>query len=235
MAVTMTVEQDERISTRQKSEVRESFERWARWRSGAKYYGGGGSGGAAGGLLGALRNGRGSSVCPTCKGGRRLPGHLVGSSQEFINVPCPGCDGEGTVQGDLAATKRTREIACVYCRDPVTGTSRGEVDGRTCHKCQGGKRLLVELKVHPATIKGTRYMGPDGEPDPIAALVDRTVMGWAERNHTYWLARVVTQEYCSNGTQEMKYRKLGVSKVWYIKNLMDAHRCMAGILRNNGH
>ena len=227
----MAVENEERISTRQKSETRAAFERWARWRSGARFYGGGGGSGG-GGLLGRLNQGRGSTVCPTCKGARRLPGHLVGSSREYIDdVPCPGCDGEGRVAGDLVATKRSRIIDCVYCRDPVTGTSRGEIDGRSCHKCQGGKRLMVELKVHPATIKGTRYLGPDGEPDPVAALVDRTVTDWAARDVTYWLAKVVTQEYCYNGTQEMKATRMGVSRVWYAKNLIAAHQQMGEILR----
>lgn len=250
MAAIMTEADEAYVSTLRKNEVREAFERWARWKSGARYYG---SARAAitDGTLGALRDGRGSTVCPTCKGAKRMPGHLVGSQLEFLNVACPGCDGEGKVEGDLGAATRVKEIDCAFCAvtDPVSGRTRstGELpNGGTCHKCKGGRRLIgrlmvdgsgavVELKVHPATIKGTRHLGPDGDPDPVAALVDKTVLGWAERNHTYWLARVATEEYCANGTQEMKYRRLGVSKVWYIKNLMDAHRLMARILENNGH
>lgn len=239
MAVTMAIDDAERISTLSKNEIREAFERWARWRDGARYYGRGVRP-VTGGLLGALRDGRGAVVCPTCKGARRLPGYLVGSHQEFINVPCPGCGGEGKVDGDLAATRRARVIDCVFCRrtDPVSGrtTSTGEMpDGRTCHRCYGGRRLLVQLAVHPATIKGTRYQGPDPEPDPVAVLVNKTVLDWRERNVTYWWARVVTAEYCQNGTQKLKYEKLGVSKVWYWKNLMAAHQAMAEILRKSGH
>lgn len=231
------MEIEEHVSTRRKNEVREALERWARWCDGAKYHGGGGSRpGRSRGLLGDLRDGRGSTVCPTCKGARRMPGHLVGSSYEFLNIPCPGCDGDGKVEGDLAAAKRSREIDCVFCLviDPVSGrrSSTGELPGGgTCPKCQGGKRLLVELKVHPATIKGTRYLGPDGGPDPVVALVDKTVRGWSEHNETYWLARVVREEYCANGTQEMKATRMGVSRVWYAKNLIAAHQRMGEVLR----
>lgn len=222
----------EHVSTLRKNEVRSAFERWARWREGARYHGGGGSSGV-GGLLGALRDGRGSSVCPTCKGARRMPGHLVGSTFEFLNVPCPGCDGEGKVAGDLAAAKRTRVIDCVFCRDEKTGRATGELpSGSTCPKCKGGKILKVDLKVHPATIKGTRHLGPDVDPDPVAALVNRTVLGWAEHDVTYWLARVVMEEYCANGTQEMKATRMGVSRVWYMKNLIGAHHKMAEILQS---
>ncbi len=226
---------EEHVSTLQKNRVRELFEKWARWREGARYHGGGGSSGV-GGLLGALRDGRGSTVCPTCKGARRMPGHLVGSSFEYLNIPCPGCDGEGKVEGDLAALSRSRVIDCVFCRDEKTGTARGELpNGSTCPKCHGGKRLVVELKVHPATIKGTRYLGPDCGPDPAVALVDETVRGWAERNETYWLARVVKEEYCSNGTNEMKASRMGVSRAWYVRNLIRAHQLMGEIMHSKNY
>jgi len=181
---------------------------------------------SAGSLLGKLMAGRGSSVCPTCKGSRRMPGHLVGSMQDFINVPCPGCGGEGRVDGDLASTQRTRTIACPYCWQQLHGRwrSTGEINGRTCHKCRGGKRQIVDLKVHPATIKGTRYMGPDAAVDKTTLAINSLVLGWAQANDTYWLARVVVEEYCRNGTQQMKSVKMGVSRCWFKKNLSEAHR-----------
>jgi len=208
--------------------VCEAFERWARWREGARYHGNGGGGG---GILGRLRRGSGSRVCPTCKGAGRMPGHLVGSSYEFINVPCPQCDGAKKVAGDLDPAQRQKEIDCVFCRDPYSGRATGELpDGRSCHKCHGGKRLVVLLKVHPATIKGTRYLGPDGEPDPVSALIERTIEAWKDHNETYWLARVVIEEYTRNGTQEMKAMRLRVSQAWFSKNLKAAHRRMTEML-----
>lgn len=205
------------------NDIRQDFERWAWWRNGARYQGGGG------GVLGRLQHGRGSTVCPTCKGSGRMPGHLVGSALEFINVPCPQCDGEKKVAGDLDPAKRTREVDCVWCMDKRGHATGLLPDGRTCHKCHGGKRLLITLKVHPATIPGTRHFGPD-DADPISALIERTVEGWRHHNETYWLARVIWQEYCANGTQEMKAMRLGVSLGWYKKNLTEAHRRMAEII-----
>lgn len=230
MGMTMAVEDEWRISTRSKSEVREAFERWARWDEAERYHGGGWSSGA-GGLLGSLCDGRGSTVCPTCKGQRRMPGHLVGSSYEFLNVPCPGCAGDGKVAGDLAAAKRAREITCVFCLDEKTGTATGELpSGSTCPKCKGGKILKVDLKVHPATIKGTRYLGPDGGPGPTVELVDRTMRRWANGDLTKWMELVVRAEYTHNGTQDMKVTRMGISRSWYTRNLRLAHQLMGELL-----
>ncbi len=217
------------------SRAREAFEKWARWRAGARP-GGGAMVGGGGGLLGRLTAGRGARVCPTCRGARRLPGHLVGARAEFLNVPCPGCDGQGRLAADLAAQKRTREIDCPFCARTVHGrtVSTGELpDGRSCHRCQGGKRLIVQLAVHPATIPGTRHLGPDPGPDPVVALVQRTVLAWAGRNETYWLARVVTEEYLHHGTQEMKALRLHVSTRWFRMNLLRAHEVMGTMLQTN--
>ncbi len=211
--------------------IREALERWARWRSGARYYGGGAV--ASGGQY---LGGRGSRVCPTCKGSRRLPGHLVGSHLDFLNVPCPQCSGEGKVTGDLAPDQRRREIDCVFCavEDPRTGTRRstGELpDGRTCHKCNGGKRLIVHLKVHPATIKSTRYLGPEPDADPTSRRIEAIVTDWLARDATYWLSRVVEAEYCTNGTQEMKVRVMnGASQAWFAARLKEAHAKLAELL-----
>lgn len=220
------------VCTRQKEDIREAFERWARWRAGARYHGREPRGGEGGGILGQLRNGSGSRACPTCKGSGRMPGHLVGSMLAFINVPCPQCDGEKKVAGDLDASQRTREIECVFCYDSKTERATGELpDGRTCHKCKGGKRLLITLKVHPAIIKSTRHFGQDPAADPVSALIERTVEAWGHYDATYWLARVVIEEYCHNGTQEMKAQRLGVSRPWYTRNLTEAHQRMAVIIK----
>jgi hypothetical protein len=162
-----------------------------------------------------------------------MPGHLVGSSFEFLNVPCPHCAGTGKVDGDLDMQKHTREIDCVFCADPVTGTANGETaTGGTCHKCHGGKRLIISLKVHPATIAGTRRYGGDHESDPLSARIEEAVESWLQRNITYWLARVVVEEYCRNGTQEMKATRLRVSRPWYCRNLSEAHLRVRGLMRH---
>jgi len=216
-----------------KAKIREAFERWARWRSGARYYGD--ESGKSTGVLGELRDSRGSSVCSTCKGAKRMPGHLIGSAQAFINQPCPTCGGEGKVDGNLGVSTHVRTVGCVFCfdADPMVRRSTGTMpDGRTCHVCRGaGKRVIMELQVHPATIKGTCYLGQDYEPDPVSALIERTVEGWSHYDATYWLARVVIEEYTRNGTQEMKAQRFHVSERWYRKKLADAHRRMAEIIK----
>jgi hypothetical protein len=215
-----------------KAKIREAFERWARWRSGARYYG---ESTENNGVLGELRDSRGSSVCPTCKGAKRMPGHLIGSTLTYINQPCPTCCGEGKVDGDLGVSRRVRTVGCVFCFDagPMVRRSTGVMpDGRTCHVCRGaGKRVIVTLQVHPATIKGTRYLGQDCDPDPVSALIERTTEAWSHYNETYWPARVVIEEYTHNGTQEMKAQRLHVSRPWYARNLTEAHRRMAEIIK----
>lgn len=213
-------------------DVRDALERWARWRVGGaalvSYWPDSASGGQ-------YLSGRGSRVCPTCKGDGRMPGHLVGSQEDYISVPCPHCEGAKRVAGDLDVIVRSREIDCVFCarQDPRNGTwrSTGELaDGRTCHKCHGGKRMIFTLKVHPATIKGTRYFGANEDPDPTSALIDRTVAGWLQANATFWLGRVVLAEYCASGTQESKACRMGVSRGWYCRNLGEAHRLLTDCL-----
>lgn len=220
----------DRTSSKPPPTVREAFERWARWREQARYYGG--SGAASGGQY---QDGRGTRVCPTCKGKKRMPGHLVGSKQEYLPVPCPQCEGAGKVAGDLGVTRRTRVIDCDYCRDEKTGTSRGELpDGRTCHKCTNGKRVKVDLLVHPATIKSTRHLGPFVDPDTVSVKINATVLDWLQHNSTYWLARVVIEEYCRNGTQVTKAKRIGVSQGWFSKNLKEAHGRMETVIREAG-
>ena len=203
-------------------ELNEILERWARWRFGARWYQP-----AAIASGGQYLGGRGSRVCPTCKGSKRLPGHLVGASVAFINMPCPQCNGEGRISGNLASVRRQRLIACVYCRflDPRTGVYRstGEMpDGRTCHKCHGGRRLVVDLQVHPATIKGTAAQGRAIESDPLSAQINATVIAWQHDEKTVMLAKVLVAEYCHNGTQEMKAKKMGNNRQWFKRQLREA-------------
>lgn len=220
--------------------TREALERWARWRSGARYYGpyagprdvGGSS------FIVQLLNGRGSTACPTCKGSgrRRIPGYLVGSQLEFMDIPCPQCGGLKRVSADLGAVSAKKTVDCKHCRiyDKASGSYRslGELpNGRTCHVCRGATvRTLKRMQVHPATIKGTRHLGVEAPADPVSLLINRTVLEWQTRNETYWLSRVVVAEYCNNGTAEMKARAMDVSAAWFSKNLKEAHRRIEALL-----
>lgn len=231
----MTDDTDQTVTapTRKPIDVRECCERWARWRERARYYA---RPPAASG--GEYIGGRGWRDCPTCKGDGRMPGHLVGSKADYINgVPCPVCNGDKRVSGDLAPTVMRRNIQCPYCRvyDERSGTYRatGELPGgRTCIRCQGGRRDVIELVVHPATIRSTRHLGPQADPDAISVLINSTVLDWQQTNATYWLARVITEEYCKNGTAAMKAQKMGVSAAWFSVNLKEAHRRLEAIIRD---
>lgn len=233
-------DQPKRDDYRVAPSTREALERWARWRSGARYYGPHAGPRDVGGssFIVQLLNGRGSTTCPTCKGQGRMPGYLVGSQAEFINAPCPQCGGLKRVSADLGAVSAKKTIDCEHCRvyDKASGSYRslGELpDGRTCHVCRGARvRVLKHMQVHPATIKGTRHLGAEAPADPVSLLINRTVLAWQERNETYWLARVVVAEYCHNGTAALKARTMGVSAVWFCKNLKEAHRRIEALLRN---
>lgn len=230
----MTNDTDQTVTapTRRKPiDVRECCERWARWREQARYYAR--SPAASGG---EYIGGRGWRDCPTCKGDGRMPGHLVGSTADYINgVPCPVCNGDKRVTGDLAPTVMRRNIQCLYCRvyDARTGTYRatGEMpDGSTCIRCQGGRRAVIEVKVHPATIRSTRHLGPQADPDKISVIINSTVLEWQQTNATYWLARVLVEEYCKNGTAAIKAQKMGVSAAWFSVNLKQAHIRLEAII-----
>lgn len=225
---------DDVVRPRLLLDVREYFEMWARWRERARYYHSAPA--AAGGeYIGA----KGSRVCPTCEGDGRMPGHLVGLQQKYAPLPCPQCDGHKRVSGDLGAKLKKRQVDCPFClvRDERNGTYRatGELpDGRTCHKCKGGRRIEIDLTVHPAMIKSTTHLGPYTDPDTISVLINTTVMQWREHNAHYWLARVVVEEYCRNGTQTIKAERIGVSQGWFSKNLDKAHRLMTEVIRSSG-
>lgn len=204
--------------------VRECCERWARWRERARYYVH--SPAASGG---EYIGGRGWRDCPTCHADGRMPGHLVGSTAAYINgVPCPVCNGDKRVTGNLAPTVKRTSFWCLDCRvydqRARTYRSTGELpDGRTCHRCHGGRRDVVELVVHPATIPSTRHLGPQVNPDAISVLINSTVLEWEQTNATYWLARVIVEEYCRDGTQTIKAQRLRGSQGWFSKHLKEAH------------
>lgn len=211
-------------------DVRVAFERWARWRvSGAPLTVGSSNATLTGRLLDGLR----STLCPDCKGARRIEGKRVGLNVEWID-PCPRCCGEGRIKGDLRPNEDHTTVACTACVVIFDGKpkSTGEINGRTCHKCCGsGTRVIAQLEVNPAGIRGTRYHGANEDVDPISALLDRTVAAWSQTNLTFWLYRVVIVEYCEWGTQEEKALDMRVSRRWYLKNLATAHQRAQEVLK----
>lgn len=205
----------------------DAMERWVRWRSGVGYDDGTGGRpvGGSGNLLGRLQGGKRQKVCPICEGKKRVP--VPG---QLIKRRCPTCDGVGTVPEDLQAIERMRFVPCDGCM--VNGKPTGEVDGRTCFTCRGsGERLEAELYVHPAMIPGTRIYGKQ-DPDPVSALINRTVVHWKHANVTYWWHRVVMEYYDPDGrTQEQKAARMGVSSSWFSKNLKQAHLRIQELLK----
>jgi hypothetical protein len=210
----------------------EAMERWVRWRNGVGPPGGtsGQRVGGGGNLLGRLQAARRHKTCPHCHGAKRIrvPGNPVQRT-------CPSCGGSGTVPEDLKTRDRFRLVPCDACRsiepNGERGRPTGEVNGngRTCIRCKGsGERLMAERYVHPATIPGTRIFGRD-DPDPIAALINRTVIGWQYADQTWWMYRVVMERYCPDGpedgrsTQECMAAIAGISPQFFGKMLKQAH------------
>lgn len=216
-------------------DVREYMERWIRWASrgcGVNY--------RMPSLTGKLMDGMRSTTCPDCKGEGRIPGHKVGSLLAWID-PCPRCLGEKRIKGDLEGNRSVASGPCPYCRkkgEDGKYRSTGEINGRTCHKCKGGKRTVISLEVNPAGIRATRYSGANEDDDPISLSIDGLVAGWAQTDGTYWLHLVTVLEYTKVGTQGQKARyageehgiKGGFSQSWYSKHLDRAHNLIADML-----
>lgn len=125
---------------------------------------------------------------------------------------CPLCQGRGRVRLDEA--KRRRVSKCSIC-DP-----KGQFMGQICFRC-GGKKSYVtyDILVNPAVIRGTGSMYTD----VVCHIVDNLVGSWRESDATVWLHRVIVNEYCWNGTQVIKARRLRVSLSFYEKRLHEGH------------
>lgn len=226
------------LNDQREIDVRHYLEQWARWPTVLR----GSSGGIGGNVIGRLMSGKRMRVCSLCHGEKRIPGKLVGVKHPVI--VCPRCNAEGSEPATLKSDRRPTVTPCEHCRTYDEQSKRyrstGELpDGRVCHMCQGGKRTIIELHVHPATISGTRYYGANTDPDPVSALLDRTVAGWAQTNLTYWLHAVVMMEYrnqylgrlvAGGMTQGDKAIAMRVSRQWYVKNLSEAHKRIETLL-----
>lgn len=187
--------------------IRDSMERWARWR----HYKHGGYGKT---LISKLIDGMPGTNCPTCRGNGRAPGARIAGKQS--HVVCPDCGGSGRVQlEDKAAAPRTRPCpgACGKGTD-----KQGEIDGRTCHRCHGvGVVIENKLEVNPAFILSTRH----ATGDPVSERIDRLVCELRQRDATLSYYFVLWQEYCDarGGTHEIKAQRLGLTCVCYKKRL----------------
>lgn len=191
-------------------DIREQMERWARWRHDPNRHGYGRT------VLQRMLEGMPGTNCPTCSGRgytRRYP-------------VCPGCSGAGRVRLDQKADRAvTRQ--CPECmRD---GFSRGEIDGRTCHKCRGsGVAVYHAHKVNPAFISSTRV----AVSDVICERIDRLVCELSRRGQTiiYWY--VIGAEYMDSrgGTQEMKAQRCLLTVECYKKRLQRALEWIAEAL-----
>ena len=248
------------LNDQREIDVRYYLEQWARWPTVLR----GSSGGIGGTVIGRLMSGKRMMVCSLCKGKKKIAGALIGSP--YPVVVCTRCDGAGYEPTTLDTESRMQMVDCDVCRVYDDRSKRyrstGELpDGRTCHKCHGGRRRLMleacdcnqgttadgamcsrcngsrvapvrEDLVHPATISGTRYYGANTDPDPVSAMLDRTIATWAKSNLTYWLNAVVMMEYRSEYlgrvvaggmTQGEKAEAMHVSRPWYTRNLSEAH------------
>lgn len=211
------------LTIRSEIDVKAYCERWVRWAFGGRM--------AKVSITGKLMDGMRSTVCPTCKGRRRVEGWKVGSTAQWVD-PCPVCGGEGHVRGELESESHYRVLACDICVDEK-GEPTGEFAGLTCFRCGGHKRRVqVFEKVHPAGIRATRYYGANEDDDPISLLIDRTIAGWHQTNATYWLAEIIIMEYTERGTQEAKARSKRMSRSYYQKNLKEAHERLEVIIKN---
>lgn len=248
------------LNDQKEIDVRHYLEQWARWPTVLR----GSSGGIGGTVIGRLVSGKRLRVCTLCHGEKRIPGKLVGVKHPVI--VCPQCNAEGYEPATLDTESRQNLVRCEVCKH---SGRPGEINGRTCLpcrgsgwrrrlveacECQGGKNAdgsvcrrcngtmvapVKERLVHPATISGTRYYGANTDPDPVSALLDRTIAGWAQTNLTHWLHAVVMMEYrneylgrpvAGGMTQADKAEAMHVSRPWYTRNLSEAHRRIETLL-----
>lgn len=176
--------------------VKACWEHWARWRCGA------GSGGAIS-STGKLMQGMRSTLCPVCRG---------------THDDCPLCFGVGRISAKLDPTPRPRPAVCPVC------AGEREFCGKDCFRCHGkGMIEIIDLKINPAGIRSTKYVGGRGIGDVVAATLEDLVLGWRELDATVWLNRVAIREYLHNGTQDDKARRLRISRSFYSRNLREVH------------
>lgn len=226
-------------------DVRHYLERWARWPTEVRGFAAVGYGGCT--TIGRLLSGKRMKVCSLCHGEKRIAGKRVGVKYPII--VCPTCNGFGYEEATLKIESRPRLVDCHACRTYDERSKRYRStgllpDGRTCHKCHGGKRIEEQRLVHPATIPGTLRFGADIDPDPVSAMLDRTIAGWQHTNATYWLHVVVVMEYrnqylgrlvAGGMTQGDKADVMRVSRRWYERNLSEAHNRIETLLKEFFH
>lgn len=178
--------------------IRDYMERWARWRLG------GGRMAPGKTILQRMLDGMPSTICPQCKG--------AGHTARF--PICPSCGGGGRVKLKPAPPS-VRTVPC------PGKCERGEIDGRTCHRCGGvGTVAMAELKVNPAFIPST-YIAPS---DPLSEKIDRLVCELRQRDELLGHWFVVYAEYIDQrkGTQEMRAQRMRLGYDAYKKRLQRA-------------
>lgn len=170
-------------------------------------------------LTGQFMQGMPSTTCK-CRGG---------------NPDCILCDGSGRISGELRSEMKPLTIECDMCDRDKWGYPSGEINGRTCFKCRGGKaRLLIAQKINPAGIKSTKMVGSIGFTDHVFEAIESTVREWGKANETRMYRKVVLREYFYNGTQEMKADALRISRTFYIRKLREAYQVIEPILKRAG-
>ncbi len=191
--------------------IRERMEMWARYR-----WSGGGSGSRT--FFDKVLRGMPGTNCPACAGiGRLALGRQRGVEQYAI---CSNCGGAGKIRLEKPRSF-VRVRICPRCRPMKAGDVAGEIGGRTCHRCRGSGKIIVDLtQVNPAFIHST-YLQPD---NLVAQRIDRLVCELRQRDVLlgYWL--VIHAEYCDirGGTQVDKADRVGIAYENYKKRLTRA-------------
>lgn len=152
-----------------KIEITEALEQWARYRQGRID---GGIGWPKKTILGKLRDGLPTNLCPIC----------IGKEKPVHN--CPVCGGDGRVKLDVR-----------------------------------------DSKANPAFIRGNGNR-QSYDDDPQSQRVDWLVC----TELTEYQRDVVISAFCSNGTQLLKARKMGVSPGYYSALLGESMQIIDSLL-----
>ncbi len=192
--------------------IRELMEMWVHYRVGyAARFGGRG-------VLERARAGVPHGLCQACDGaGRVQVANYRGIAKYLI---CKQCGGTGKVRLD-ERDESIRSRDCPNCSPLFLARRskiRGEIDGRTCHRCRGtGTITIHRRRVNPSFIPST-YRQPD---NPICQRIDRLVCELRQREVLlgYWF--VVHAEYLDQrgGTQAEKAGRIGLEFDAYRKRL----------------
>lgn len=197
-------------------ETRDVLEGWGRWR----HYRFGGYGKT---LTQKFIEGIPGTNCPACSGRGKAPVGWRNGKQMYI--VCPDCGGSGRVDLEPKAA-RPVTVPC------PAGCKRGEVDGKTCHKCRGnGIKTVLEDKINPAFIRAT-YIDLG---NPLYERVDRLVCELRQRPQTLGYFFVLYAEYCDTrgGTQAIRAQRMHLTTGCYESRLWRAIEWVGAALHDN--